>query len=884
MENSVLPKSYEPHEVESRWYQFWLDNGYFKPDMNRTTEPYCIVIPPPNVTGLLHMGHALNNTLQDILVRFKRMQGFKTLWQCGTDHAGIATQNVVERELAAENKSRFDLGREEFVRRVWTWREQYGGIIIKQLMRLGASCDWSRERFTMDEGLSRAVREVFVSLYREGLIYRGKKLINWCPRCHTALSDLEVEHDEIDGNLYHIKYPSPDGNRFLTVATTRPETMLGDTAIAVNPKDKRYKDWIGTDVILPLMNRPIPVIGDAYVDLEFGTGALKITPAHDPNDFEIGQKHGLAIVKVIGEDGAMTEEAGQYQGLDRFEARKKVLEDLKEQGLLLKIEPYRHFVGHCYRCKKIVEPNLSMQWFVNVKPLAEKAIEAVEKGETRIIPQAWEKTYFEWMNNIRDWCISRQIWWGHRIPAWYCEDCGEITVERADPASCGRCGSKKIEQESDVLDTWFSSALWPFSTLGWPEKTAELATFYPTSCLVTGFDILFFWVARMMMMGLKFMGQVPFRDVYIHALVRDVEGQKMSKSKGNVIDPLEVIDKFGTDSFRFTLAAMAAQGRDIRLAEDRIEGYRHFVNKLWNAARFVLMNLDDYSPSAEERSPMGLRERWIISRMNQLTQNVVSAFDDYKFNEAAHHLYQFIWHEYCDWYLEMIKPSLYQKENAAERAMAQRCVLRVLKTALELLHPVMPFVTEEIWQQLPGCSGSITVALFPQAVAGEIDAAAEKEMETIIQAVTALRNLRSEMNISPAGRPHTDVLCHSDAVMNTLQGHAPMVCTLAGLKSVAVHRTFKKKETAVAAVIDGAELFLSLEGLVDFSEEKKRLEKEMKKVLDDLTFINKKLANRDFLDRAPQEVIGKEKDRAQTLKEREARLQENIDRIARLCT
>jgi len=884
MENSFLPKSYEPHEVESRWYQFWLDNGYFKPDMNRTTEPYCIVIPPPNVTGLLHMGHALNNTLQDILIRFKRMQGFKTLWQCGTDHAGIATQNVVERELAAENKSRFDLGREEFVRRVWTWREQYGGIIIKQLMRLGASCDWSRERFTMDEGLSRAVREVFVSLYREGLIYRGKKLINWCPRCHTALSDLEVEHDEIDGNLYHIKYPSPDGNRFLTVATTRPETMLGDTAIAVNPKDKRYKDWIGTDVILPLMNRPIPVIGDAYVDLEFGTGALKITPAHDPNDFEIGQKHGLALVKVIGEDGAMTEEAGQYQGLDRFDARKKVLEDLKEQGLLLKIEPYRHFVGHCYRCKNIVEPNLSMQWFVNVKPLAKKAIEAVEKGETRIIPQAWEKTYFEWMNNIRDWCISRQIWWGHRIPAWYCEDCGEITVERTDPTSCGHCGSKKIEQESDVLDTWFSSALWPFSTLGWPEKTAELATFYPTACLVTGFDILFFWVARMMMMGLKFMGQVPFRDVYIHALVRDVEGQKMSKSKGNVIDPLEVIDKFGTDSFRFTLAAMAAQGRDIRLAEDRIEGYRHFVNKLWNAARFVLMNLDDYSPSAEKAVPMGLRERWIISRMNHLIENVATAFDDYKFNEAAHHLYQFIWHEYCDWYLEMIKPSLYQKENATERAMAQRCGVRVLRTALELLHPVMPFVTEEIWQQLPGCSGSITVALFPQAAAGEIDAAAEKEMEIIIQAVTALRNLRSEMNISPAGRPHTDVLCHSDAVMDTLQGHALMVCTLAGLKSVAVHRTFKKAESAVAAVIDGAELFLSLEGLVDFSEEKKRLEKEMKKVLDDLAFINKKLANRDFLDRAPQEVIKKEKARAQTLKEREARLQENIDRIARLRT
>ena len=882
MENSVLPKSYEPHEVESRWYQFWLDNGYFKADMNSNSQPYCIVIPPPNVTGSLHMGHALNNTLQDILVRFKRMQGFKTLWQCGTDHAGIATQNVMERELAAENRSRFDLGREEFIKRVWKWKEQYGGIIIRQLMRLGASCDWSRERFTMDEGLSQAVREVFVSLYREGLIYRGKKLINWCPRCHTALSDLEVEHDEIDGNLYYIKYPSTDGNRFLTVATTRPETMLGDTAIAVNPEDRRYKDWIGTEVMLPLMNRHIPVIGDPYVDLKFGTGALKITPAHDPNDFEIGQKHNLALVKVIGEDGTMTEEAGQYQGLDRFDARKRVLEDLKLQKLLLKIEPHRHFVGHCYRCKIIVEPNLSMQWFVNVKPLAEQAIAAVEKGQTRIIPQSWEKTYFEWMNNIRDWCISRQIWWGHRIPAWYCGACGEITVERDDPFACSHCGSKNIEQESDVLDTWFSSALWPFSTLGWPNKTVELETFYPTACLVTGFDILFFWVARMMMMGLKFMGRVPFRDVYIHALVRDVEGQKMSKSKGNVIDPLEIIDKFGTDSFRFTLAAMAAQGRDIRLAEDRIEGYRHFVNKIWNAARFVLMNVRDDTPDGVDISAPGLRERWIISRMNHLIENVIAALDEYKFNEAAHHLYQFIWHEYCDWYLEMIKPSLYQKEQVQERFMVQGCMVRVLKTALELLHPIMPFVTEEIWQQLPGCSGSIIVAPFPQADAREFDAAAEKEMETIIQAVTAIRNLRSEMNLSPAGRPHTDMLCHSDAVMSTLQAHTPMMCTLAGLKSVAVHRAFQKPPSAVAAVIDGAELFLSLEGLVDCSEEKKRLEKEMKKVLDDLTFINRKLANRDFMDRAPQEVIEKERARAQTLKEKESRLQENIDRIARL--
>ena len=883
MSSETLPKTYEPHEVEKKWYQYWLDNGYFKPDMNSAALPYCIVIPPPNVTGSLHMGHALNNTLQDILIRYKRMQGYKTLWQCGTDHAGIATQNIVERELAAENSSRFDLGRDEFVKRAWKWKEQYGGIIIKQLMRLGASCDWSRERFTMDAGLSRAVREVFVSLYREGLIYRDKKLINWCPRCHTALSDLEVEHDEIDGNLYYIKYPSPDGKKFLTVATTRPETMLGDTAVAVNPDDKRYKAWVGTTVMLPLMNRHIPVIGDSYVDVAFGTGALKITPAHDPNDFEIGKKHGLDLIKVIGEDGSMTEEAGKYQGLDRFEARKQVLEDLKAQDLLVKIEPYRHFVGHCYRCKKIVEPNLSLQWFVRVQPLAEKAREAVEKGETRIIPQSWEKTYFEWMNNIRDWCISRQIWWGHRIPAWYCRECESITVERDDPAVCSHCGSANIEQESDVLDTWFSSALWPFSTLGWPEETPELKTFYPTACLVTGFDILFFWVARMMMMGLKFMGQVPFRDVYIHALVRDVEGQKMSKSKGNVIDPLEIIDKFGTDSFRFTLAAMAAQGRDIRLAEDRIEGYRHFVNKIWNAARFVLMNLDGYNPGEFDKAAMGLKDRWIISRLNHLAKNVTAAINEYKFNEAAHHLYQFIWHEYCDWYLEMIKPSLYQKDDSRERAAVQHCMARVLKSALELLHPVMPFVTEEIWQKLPQASGSITAAPLPAVDQEEMDAAAEAAMEAIMHAVTAIRNLRSEMNIAPAARPHVDVLCHRTAIRDILDNHQSMICTLAGLQSLAIHEAFQKPQGAVAAVIDGAEIFLPLAGLIDFAEEKGRLAKEMQKVLDDLAFINKKLSNRDFLARAPQEIIEKEKARAQGLKEKETRLRENIDRITRLC-
>jgi valyl-tRNA synthetase len=883
MDNEILPKTYEPHDAEKKWYQYWLDKGFFKPDMSSAAQPYCIVIPPPNITGSLHMGHALNNTLQDILIRFRRMQGYKTLWQCGTDHAGIATQNVVERELAAENKSRFDLGREEFVKRVWKWKEQYGGIIIKQLMRLGASCDWSRERFTMDEGLSRAVREVFVSLYREGLIYRDKKLINWCPRCHTALSDLEVEHEEIEGNLYYIKYPSVDGETYLTVATTRPETMLGDTAVAVNPDDARYAGWVGTQVVLPLMNRHIPVIADDYVDVAFGTGALKITPAHDPNDFEIGKKYGLSLIKVIGEDGIMTAEAGRYFGLDRFAARRTVLEDLTRENLLVKTEPYRHFVGHCYRCKKIVEPNLSLQWFVRVQPLAEKAREAVAKRDTRIIPRTWEKTYFEWLNNIKDWCISRQIWWGHRIPAWYCRECDHITVERNDPTSCSGCGSSHIEQESDVLDTWFSSALWPFSTLGWPEQTAELKTFYPTSCLVTGFDILFFWVARMMMMGLKFMGAVPFRDVYIHALVRDVEGQKMSKSKGNVIDPLEVIDKFGTDSFRFTLAAMAAQGRDIRLAEERIEGYRHFVNKIWNASRFVLMNLDGYQYEVVEVSNYGLMHRWIMSRMNRLIDNVITALEEYKFNEAAHHLYQFLWHEYCDWYLEMIKPSLYQKNDSQERTAAQHCMVQVLKTALELLHPFMPFVTEEIWQRLPHSGMSITITPFPRTNPEEIDSATESAMETIMQTVTAIRNVRSEMSVAPRVKPSVDVLCHRPGIKEILEAHHSMICLLAGLASLNIHDSFQRPQGAVAAVIDGAEIFLPLAGLIDFAEEKTRLEKEMQKVLAELDGVNKKLANRDFLARAPRDIVAKEKARAQSLKEKEIRIKENLERITSLC-
>ncbi|MDH4099815.1 MAG: valine--tRNA ligase, partial [Nitrospirota bacterium] len=659
-----LSKAYEPAEVEKRWYPFWTEKGYFHAEASSNKKPYAIVIPPPNVTGSLHMGHALNNTLQDILVRWRRMSGDNTLWMPGTDHAGIATQNVVEKQLAAEGKKRDDLGREAFVERVWKWKEESGGIIINQLKRLGASCDWERERFTMDAGLSRAVREAFVHLYEKDLIYRGDYLINWCPRCHTALSDLEVEHEEQKGFLWHIRYPLADGSGHLVVATTRPETMLGDTAVAVNPNDERYSAYIGKKVALPLTKREIPVIADEHVDTEFGTGCLKITPAHDPNDFEIGMKHGLPSLKVIDEGAQMNAEAGSYAGMDRYHARRTIVADLEKAGLLEKTVDHMHSVGHCYRCKTVIEPNLSKQWFVRAKPLAEPALEAVRSGKTRIIPQGWENTYFDWMENIRDWCISRQIWWGHRIPAWHCGDCGKVTVAKLDPDKCGHCGSANIRQETDVLDTWFSSSLWPFSTLGWPDRTPELKTFYPTSTLVTGFDILFFWVARMMMMGIEMMGEVPFRDVYIHALVRDAEGQKMSKSKGNVIDPLIMMEKYGTDAFRFTLAAMAAQGRDVKLAEERIEGYRAFCNKLWNASRFVMMNLEGGSQQAAG-GQLALPDKWIVSRLQGTIVEVNAALDAFRFNDAANTVYQFLWSEFCDWYLELIKPIMQGEDEAA---------------------------------------------------------------------------------------------------------------------------------------------------------------------------------------------------------------------------
>jgi valyl-tRNA synthetase len=865
-------KVYDPTRVEEKYYNVWLEKGYFQAELDASKEPFSIVIPPPNITGSLHMGHALNNTLQDILVRFKRMKGYNCLWMPGTDHAGIATQNVVERELAKEGLDRHQLGREEFIRRVWQWREKYGGVIINQLKKLGSSCDWSRERFTMDEGLSRAVREVFVQLYEEGLIYRGDYIINWCPRCHTALSDLEVDHHEIPAHLYHLHYPLEKGGHCLVV-TTRPETMMGDTAVAVNPKDKRYKDLIGTYVILPVVNRRIPIIADAYVDLEFGSGALKITPAHDPYDFEIGQRHNLEAVTVIDGEGKMTAEAGPYEGMDRFQCRERIVEDFQKDGILVKIEDYHHSVGHCYRCKTMVEPFLSKQWFVRAKPLAEPALKAVQEGRTKIIPPMWERTYFDWMQNIRDWCISRQIWWGHRIPAWYCDDCAEVTVAREEPKKCSHCGSTKLRQETDVLDTWFSSALWPFSTMGWPDATEELKLFYPTSVMVTGFDILFFWVARMMMMGLKFMDAVPFHDVYIHALVRDMEGQKMSKTKGNVIDPLVMIEKYGTDAFRFSLAAFAAQGRDIRLSEERIEGYRNFANKIWNAARFSAMNLEDYRDDGKgiALAQCSAPDKWVLARLNRAVADATQALEEYRFNEGAQIIYHFIWHELCDWYLELIKPYLYH-DDKTRRGITQKTLVYVLDKTLKLLHPYMPFITEEIWQQLPHKGESIMIADYPEVSSELVDEAVVQEMERIMGVITGIRNIRGEMGIPPLTEVDIILIAENKNTAITLKEHLGFVKDLARVKDAEIVVQGERPRAAATALADGVEVFVPLEGVIeDPQKEQQRLTKELTKLLADLEFTQRKLGNESFLQKAPPDKVQKERDKLQefsTLKEK----------------
>ncbi len=883
MSSDLIDKSYEPHEVEKKWYAYWEEQKLFSADATGKNNPFSIVIPPPNVTGVLHMGHALNNTMQDILCRYRRLKGDNVLWMPGTDHAGIATQNVVERKLASQGMDRQQLGREKFIEAVWEWREESGSAIINQLKRLGASCDWDRERFTMDDGLSLAVRKVFVQLYKEGLIYRGDYIINWCPRCRTALSDLEVDHEEQEGQLYHIQYPFPGSTIGLIVATTRPETMLGDTAVAIHPDDERYFNLPGKEVVLPLTPRTIPIIQDQYVEMSFGTGALKVTPAHDPNDFEIGVRHQLESIKVIGDDGKMTAEAGsQFEGLDRFACREAVVAMLKEQGLLVRIEKHDHSVGQCYRCKTVVEPNLSKQWFVKTTPLAKKAIEAVEDGRTRIIPESWAKTYFDWMNNIKDWCISRQIWWGHQIPAWTCRQCNQLMVEMNDPVVCDSCGSKELVRETDVLDTWFSSALWPFSTMGWPDQTPLLKTFYPTSVLITGFDILFFWVARMMMMGIHFMDEVPFKDVYVHALVRDEHGKKMSKSKGNVIDPLEVIDKYGTDAFRFTLAAFAAMGRDIKLSENRVEGYRHFINKLWNAVRFSLMHITE-KPGAFDEKRISLADKWILSKAGQLTVSVTESLDNYRYNDAAASLYRFVWHEFCDWYLEAIKPVLYGKKGEEEKTATIAVLWSVLKDTIVLLHPFIPFVTEEIWDKMPGTHGSIMKADFPGGDKPMFqDPEAVSTMEMIIGIITGIRNIRGEMNISPSRMLTASVQTDDEKKQEQIRTHKEMISGLAKLEVLNLSGTGNRPKSAATSLVEGMVVFVSLEGVIDFSKEAERLVKEAGKIEQELATVQKKLGNKGFMDKAPEDVVQKVQDQKDQLQDKIQKIKTNLEKIQEL--
>ncbi|MBJ6725138.1 valine--tRNA ligase [Geomesophilobacter sediminis] len=887
MAKRELEKVYEPGDVEKRWYRQWEDNGCFHATVPSDKPGYSIVIPPPNITGVLHMGHALNNTLQDILCRWKRMSGYNVLWMPGTDHAGIATQNVVERQLTAEGKDRFELGREAFIERVWKWKGESGGQIIGQLKRLGASCDWERERFTMDAGLSDAVREVFVRLYNEGLIYRDNRLINWCPRCHTALSDIEVEHEEKAGNLWHLRYPVVGSDEFLVVATTRPETMLGDSAVAVNPNDERYTHLVGKKVLLPLVNREIPIIADDYVDVEFGTGVVKITPAHDFNDFEVGLRHNLDRINVFDESGVVNSAGRQYEGMDRFTARKQIVADLEAAGLLEKIQDHALSVGGCYRCKTVVEPYLSLQWYVKVGPLAERALAAVKDGRTKIVPTQWENTYYDWMENIRDWCISRQIWWGHRIPAWYCDHCGAVTVAKEDPTKCSKCGSDDIRQETDVLDTWFSSALWPFSTLGWPQKTPELAAFYPTSCLVTGFDILFFWVARMMMMGLHFMDDVPFKDVYIHALVRDAQGQKMSKSKGNVIDPLTVIDAYGTDAFRYTLAAFAAQGRDVKLAEERIAGYRNFVNKIWNAARFTLMNLEGFEPAAVDSAKLELSnaDRWILFRLNEAAAAVDEALTTYRFNEAASDLYRFTWSEFCDWYIELVKDDLY-KGDADRQQSAKYVLWQVLEHLLRLLHPFMPFITEEIWQALPGVGDRgnfIMLAEYPKVRPewAEFSAAAT-EMELVMEVIKGIRNIRGEMEVAPSKQIAALLDCKSAESLALLKKNEAYVMSLARLSDLAIGQGVERPAEASLQVAGDVEILVPLRGLVNVEEEEKRLNKEITKIEKDIEFLTKKLQNPSFVERAPADVVEKEREKIAEFSNKKQILEESLQKIQRL--
>lgn len=848
-----LPTVYDPSQVEDRLYDFWLEKKYFHAEVDQTKEPFAIVIPPPNVTANLHIGHALDNTIQDILVRFNRMSGKNTTWIPGTDHAGIATQIKVEQMLReTEGLTRHDLGREEFLKRVWAWKEKYGSNIINQLKKLGASCDWDRERFTMDEGCSKAVREVFVSLYETGLIYQGDYIINWCPSCNTALSDVEVEHTEMAGHFWHIRYMLADGTGSIEIATTRPETMLGDTAVAVHPDDKRYKALIGKEVILPLVGRKIPIVADEYVDPTFGTGMVKITPGHDPNDFEVGLRHDLKIETVIGFDAKMTPSAGKYAGLSRYEAREAIVSDLKKEGYLVKVEDCQHAVSTCYRCDTVVEPLVSKQWFVKMKPLAEPAIAAVKEGKIKFYPERFSKLYLNWVENVRDWCISRQLWWGHRIPVWYCKDCGEVIVSREDPYTCTKCGSKNIKQDPDVLDTWFSSALWPFSTLGWPEESLDLAYFYPTSVLVTGFDIIYFWVARMVFMGLEFRGEIPFKDVCIHGLVRDHLGRKMSKSLGNGIDPLEVIATYGADALRFTLVNGVAPGNDMRFNQDKVEASRNFMNKIWNASRFALMHIKDEIPKPKE--PTFLANRWFLTRLKhtleQLTKNLVN----YDLGEGARLLYDFVWGEFCDWFIELSKPALYGNMGLEAKAETQYVLWLSLDTILKMLHPYIPFITEEIWQTMPHEGESIMVGNWPLSRLTFTDEVSERDMNELVELITQIRNIRAELGVQPGKEIRIlyegCLLEEQKTYLKTL-AKASEVSPLSG----------DKPEKAVTAVVSQITAYLPLQDMIDLDQEIKRIQAEIKKMEKEMSLAQNKLQNPGFVNKAPVEVVEKEKEK-----------------------
>ncbi len=871
-----LPKTYDPKAVEEKVYQEWLDGGYFHAEVDKSKKPFTVVIPPPNVTGQLHMGHALDETFQDIIIRTKRMQGYNALWIPGTDHAGIATQIKVEEDMRVNENglTRYDLGREKFLERVWAWKEKFGDRIINQLKKIGCSCDWNRERFTMDDGCSKAVREVFVNLYNKGLIYQGTRIINLCPSCKTALSDAEVEYSEQDGHFWHIKYPIKDSNEFVEIATTRPETLLGDTAVAVNPDDDRYKDLVGKMLILPLVGREIPIIADEYVDKEFGTGCVKITPAHDPNDFEVGKRHGLAEIKVMNDDATINEYGGQYQGMDRYEARKAMVKDLDELGLLVKVEDHAHNVGGCYRCGTTVEPITSKQWFVKMKPLAETAVKAVENGETKFIPERFTKTYMHWMENVHDWCISRQLWWGHRIPAFYCEDCGETTVSKEDITVCPKCGGK-VKQDEDVLDTWFSSALWPFSTLGWPDKTEDLEHFYPTAVLVTGYDIIFFWVSRMIFSGLEHMGEVPFKDVYIHGLVRDSQGRKMSKSLGNGIDPLEIIDKYGADALRFTLATGNSPGNDMRFYTERVEASRNFANKIWNASRFVLMNLSIEKCELPELSKLEISDRWILSRYNDLVKEVTENLDKYELGIAVSKLYDFIWDEFCDWYIELVKPRFF--EEGYSNVVAQQVLVYVLSNTLKLLHPFMPFITEEIWQALPHEGKSIMISSFPIYDEKFKNVDAEHDMQLVMDAIKGIRNIRNEMNVPPSKKAAVYVVTEQTEVFKVGTAFFERLASASEVNVIADKSA--APGNAVSVIVPSAEILLPLDELVDKEKELDRLGKEQKRLECEIKRVEGKLSNKGFTEKAPAKVVEEERQKGEKYKEMLAAVLGSIEKL-----